>query len=1254
MAKHLLSYSVSLLACIFIFSQIINGQNQKTKSELIKERILSDPKVSAIQISLERQTPSMITFTGKSVAYSKEQTGSLLAGYLAIRAGTDYLQPTKQTSLVNNLEVLEYQQFFRGIKVEHGVFKAFVKDGKIVLLNGAWYEIPAGLSIQPALGKETALQKAKAKVNAKKYATDFFQEEMEKTNDLRVKEALKKELNEISPKGELVIVKDFGKKSIAEMKLAYKFDIYATEPMSRNWIYIDATNGNILLMDPIIKHINPNPPTSVNTTVQTRYAGARNIRVKQISGNDPQNGLILLSSHPTTEVYVPGTTTWVLMDDTRGKGIETYDLNAVGGVPYSLGAFYAQGKSFTDLDNNWSLFEHKRSDPLGNGIGEDGAFEAENDDIAWDAHWGAEMVYDYWLQKHNRRSYDDRDAKIKSFIHFGPAYDNAFWNGSAMTYGDGSGPDADGYKALTSLDVCAHEIGHGICSYTSNLVYERESGAMNEAFSDIWAACVEHFTITNIDATLVNTYRPFYIGEQIGANADQPLRRMDNPKIKSDPDTYGGQFWQDPNCDPPDLLLNDYCGVHTNSGILNKWFYLLTVGSQNGSGPDAVYARVDSDDGINDLGNAYSVTGLGFNVSEQIAFLTEILLSPTATYAETRELSLSVAMVLSGDACSNVVRSVTNAWYAVGVGSAFGGTCISTYGFVFQPGNTVNEGNAAVGCTGEYGYKVPILLPANSSATVTVSGSASNNIDYRLSSTTLSNTTATNSVAELIVYIKSDALIETDETINLVISIANSGSNPVNTNYVITIAEDDIEPVIGNGVISLINGGSFDGEPDGYNSPAGWMKSVEVAGVNLWGVWGGKLRITGNVEGVQLQPGQYNNISPTSTNAIAPQIDARGLSNIKLKFDFRVQGEVDANGTNPDAFGIFDYMTVVYSFDGVNFSDLRLLDDGFRAFCSLAPTEGTFERTLPAVFNNKVFYIGFKWYNDTNAGGPESVSIDNVTLEGSPRLIENDLNHNSRENLNPGQDIYFYSIQDGQILGKVKNNSTKNFGCTNIYVEKTGNSSFNLYQNRNALHKVADKIIRIETGFIYKASTTVRIYFTEQQLTALEAATNQSRSAFKVYHVNAASYLQAGNNNTDILVPVYTSIPGVGGYFTVSFNEKANGSYALGCAVSVLGTQTTSKEPISEVTVSGWKFGKIHPNPGNSNVYVFLDAPAQQKINIEVVNISGQVIYRQTEILQKGTNKVEIKINKRISGSYMLIFKEENGKLLNTQKMIRN
>lgn len=1236
---------------------------QKTPQQLndLKKNVLADPRVAALELSPERQTPSLIVLK-KNTGYSRDQARVALQHYLALRPGTDELVLAKANQLNANVEVLEFQQYFKGLKVEHARFKAFVKNGQVQFYNGAWFDVATALPAQPSLNETAALNAAKARVAAKRYAWEDIQDKIAHATDSRVKEALQKELDALTPKGELVIVKDFTKKGVAQPRLAYKFNIYAAEPLSRAWFYVDAQDGRILLIDKIIKHFDGPTPASVSTMVQTRYAGTQVIKTKLTSGNDPNSGLLLTSSHPTTELlYLPGANTYTLMDDTRGNGIETYDLNGVGGLPISVPTLYIQGKSFTDADNNWTYAEHHRSPA------NDGAFEAENDDIAWDAHWGAEVVYDYWLAKHNRLSYDGNNAKIKSFIHYGPAYDNAFWNGTAMTYGDGSGTAAGGFKALTSLDVCGHEIGHGVCSFTADLVYANESGAMNEALSDIWASCIEHFAMVRSGSTVPPTaYRPFYIGEQIGATTDNPLRRMDNPKAQGNPDTYGGENWADPNCTPS--LANDQCGVHTNSGVLNHWFFLLTAGSKSGTRPAGMTANqyyfADSDDEINDLGNAYQVNGVGFDVSENIAFLMESMLTSTATYAEARAVSVEVAKAISGDPCSALVESVTNAWYAVGVGDKFVKPCTVQYGFISLAGSTISEASPAQGCNASKSISIPVLLPANATATVTASGTALQGADYSLSTTTLSNTTGNNSKQDLVVTIKNDGMVEADETIDLKLSITNTAGNPVNTDYRITITDDDVVPTIGNNEITLLNE-TFT-RADGFDDPAGWKELLQLpetngdpqaTGKNQWGIFNNQLAITGK-EGLTntVLPGStYNNLSESNTIIRTPLLDARGLSLLNLKFDYNVQGEVDptSGSTDIENLPVLDYMAVMYSLDGINFVELNT--ESFKQFASLLPASGSFTGLLPASLSNHQFYLGFRWSNDANAGGPLSVNIDNLVLKGAPRKIENDLNQNGRENLGAGYDVWFYSAQDGEVLAKVKNSSAKDYGCTNVYVEKTGNRSFNLYQGRDGLHKVADKVLRIETSLIYKAATTVTLFYTEAQLQALEAATGQKRTAFGVYQTDAPSYTGASAKNTIRYTTTYNAIAGVGGSYTISFTEKANGSYALGYPVSILGTTTSLSGRVSEAGVfTQWQFGGVYPNPGNGSAAVTLTAPKTQRIAIEVINVSGQVLRTRTEQVNTGSNKINLPFDRLVSGAYLIRFRDAEGKVLNAQPYTRN
>lgn len=1260
-----LSYSKGLLLLLSLtVTFLATAQKSQQQIEDARQKILSDHKVQSVSISSERQTPSLIRFKENQGIYKGEVKASL-ENYLAVRPGFDQLVPVKEVKLSAGAEVIEFQQFFRNVKVEYAAFKAFIRNGKAELMNGSWYEIPSSFRIHPSLTKESALQKAKNRVGARKYATDDIQEKLSRTADPKAKEILQKELEDASPKGELVIVKNFNKNGVAELRLAYKFDIYAAEPISRSWLYIDAQDGSLLLSDPIIKHISDNPsPTSTSqvTSVQTRYAGTQSIFVKKVSGNDPNARTPLISSHPATEPsYTPGAPTWVLIDDTRGNGVETYDLNGVGGVPISL-PVYGQGRSFTDMDNNWTAAEHKRSAGVG------GAFEAENDDIAFDAHWGAAMVYDYWKLKQNRLSYDGKNAKLRSFVHYGIAYDNAFWNGSVMTYGDGShvSPSPRGFKALTSLDVCAHEIGHGVCTFTSNLVYEKESGAMNEGFSDIWAACAEYYVVKNVDPTLATKYKVFSIGEQIARDYNRPLRRMDSPQAEGDPDTYGGNFWTDPNCPVAPTLPNDYCGVHTNSGVLNKWFYLLTVGSHAGSGPDASFAG--QDDGINDLGNAYSVTGVGFDVSEKIAYMTETMLTSTATFAEAREISINIAIALSGNACSELVKSVTNAWYAVGVGAAFVEPCIIRYGFIQQPGQHVTEGKSAYGCDAEHAVSVPVLLPANSTASITVSGTAANEIDYSLSTLSLSNTTAEKRIDSVLVYIINDANVEGDEYLNLKIALTNATGLTVNTNYRIDIIEDDVPLILKNEAKVLLNE-TFT-RADGFEDPQGWKEKLEVLedpngqatakGKNQWGIFNNMLAVTGKegVTGVQLPPATYNNISISSTIIGSTLIDARELSSLHLQFDYIVQGEIQVEHvdptSDPSTWPVYDFMSIVYSLDGVNWTELPYY------FASVQPTVLTsFSKALPATLHNKQFYLGFRWYNDPLVGGPVSVAIDNLKLTGRYRNIENDLNDHASENLGGKHDVYFFSEKvddnnlNGDVISRVQNNSKKNYGCTNQFIEKAGNGVFNLFSSNNNVVKAADKVVRMNSSKAVNGSNTISLYFTEDQLVGLENATGRNRSEFSIYYVDAPAYSNANAQNTKKATTTYTALPGIGGYFTSTINNKLSGSYALGVNTTSLTTQSTENSIMTE-DGNYWRFHGIYPNPGNGNAFLSIDAPESRRVQVEAINNNGQVVLSQQLMLKAGRTQIPLQLGKLSAGSYMIRLRNEEGKTLHGQTYIKN
>ncbi|WP_084137831.1 M4 family metallopeptidase [Chryseolinea serpens] len=243
------------------------------------------------------------------------------------------------------------------------------------------------------------------------------------------------------------------------------------------------------------------------------------------------------------------------------------------------------------------------------------------------AQWAAEQAYEYYYTKHNRNSFDNLGGAIKSYVHVDVGWDNAMWTGSLLVLGDGSNNNP-----LVELDVVSHELTHGVTQYEAKLQYKNESGALNESFSDILGKAVE-FNVLGGAATW-----------QIGRHfRDGGIRDMSNPNVKSQPDTYFGDMWQ--------TGADDYGGVHTNSGVQNFWFYLLSKGGS----------------GVNDRQVNYSVNAIGMDAAVKITYrnLTEYL-APQSDYLDSRIGSLLAATDLYGNN-STIYQEVANAWDAVGV-----------------------------------------------------------------------------------------------------------------------------------------------------------------------------------------------------------------------------------------------------------------------------------------------------------------------------------------------------------------------------------------------------------------------------------------------------------------------------------------------------------------------------------------------------------------------------------------------------------
>ncbi len=1166
----------------------IAGFAQKSPQKMQQQRqaIQSDPKVEAVEMSEKRGTPNSIRFDR---GYQVRDTRQVFQKHLQMKPA-DKLEFTKNARHADGISVARYQQFYKGIPVAHGQFTALAKDDQLAAVSGEFYELE-NTNISPSLSEAQALEAAKNFIGATQYVWEYIAGFDNGVWSQRVLDQIEQAYKDNFPKGELVIVDDF-RTPETDLDLAWKFNIYANEPLSRDWVYVNAHTGKIMLRDAIIKH--------TTTSVSTRYGGIQEIGTT-----------LVLGANPSPE-YAGDEDYYILFDQERGGGIQTYDMNGIGGAPVSVPLLYTAAADFVDDDNIWTSVEHVR-DPAPT------IEEAINDDIAWDAHWGASMVYDYWLERHGRLSYDDADAKINSYVHYGEGYDNAFWNGSAMTYGDGSYKNfgvtqVNGFAPLTSLDVCGHEIGHAVCEHTANLVYEKESGAMNEAFSDIWAACMEHYVIERFSSQSF-AFQPWSIGEQIdfGTGPNDPnnaLRRMDDPKLTGNPDTYGGDNWSDPDCEPD--LVNDYCGVHNNSGLLNKWFYLITEGS--GTSPD---------DGENDNGDSYSVAGLGFEVSELIAFGTEVQLTPTATYAEARAAAIAYTRAVYGP-CSMQEESVTNAWYAIGVGAAFtcsGGSAAT--GFLVT---AKNVGEAAQGdgdCNDSKAIAVQIFVNSPVNFNVVVGGTATLGRDFTLSSANVSHGSNGFAVKTITINLIDDAAAEGSETIifNIPGGVGAVAGSDV---YTLTITDDDVAPIVGIGDKSLLYERFLTS-----SMPTGWGVKTNIESINAWNFGG----YTGRafVSATGLLPNYEANNNPTDIILHTAQLDARGVTGVTVSFDWTAGGETDLaiGGGAP-----FDFGSLMYSFDGVNFQETGAIFVGDNFGATLK--SGTYTADLSSLLDNRQFYLGWRWQNDPLLGNyAYSFSFDEVRVNAMTRQIETQLADAGQEYLGPNATVYYYSGNDGQLLATLKNLTSHDFGCTNLSIERAGTGAESWYNGG----KSTSKSLRIQPEFnSASANVEITLYYSQAELNGYESASATLRSQLNMFQTTAGTIGGAAAGNTTeanaIHSPIFkTPATVIGGSFKATLNGSLGG---VVLAKNSIGMPLITPPGSNGGLVATAEEPTVFPNPASGTATLVLpDFGEEQSVQIELINLNGQAVWKENRRTQ-GSEEVGLDLSGFAPGVYLV------------------
>ncbi len=397
------------------------------------------------------------------------------------------------------------------------------------------------------------------------------------------------------PTGSLILARKDEHFLKESYRLAWMFDLKSEKIQEPYRVYVDARTGSILKKVPLFMNCFA---ASHHKTRQAKYPGA---------GLTPYKSWFASIMIPNYSRYL------------NGQANLTFETEQVGGQ-YRLSAY--NNKLNTRIDINQTGQWSSNPDVFNPTID-----WTNNNHNATTAHWLAQQVHDmYWLL-FLRNGYDDNGAYPKILVEWQAT--NAQWVGDDLVR-VGRGPN---FSSLVAMDVFGHEYTHGVTKNSAGLIYQGESGALNESISDIMGATLEFH--------LLGPKGNYELGE----DADQ-LRSMSNPRLSfpdwgdaghAQPDTYLGPDWL-----PTNDLSNDNGGVHRNSGVMNKWYWFMRTGGPTGTPLD--YAKP----------------------AKVVYRALKFYLQSNSTYYDAVEATIQGAIDSYG-ACSDIARQAAYAWTQVGI-----------------------------------------------------------------------------------------------------------------------------------------------------------------------------------------------------------------------------------------------------------------------------------------------------------------------------------------------------------------------------------------------------------------------------------------------------------------------------------------------------------------------------------------------------------------------------------------------------------
>ncbi|MEX2595448.1 MAG: M4 family metallopeptidase [Salibacteraceae bacterium] len=488
----------------------------------------------------------------------------------------------------------KYQQYFDGVPVEGAlIIEHVLPNGFVSYINGKVANFSDLQNLPTTLTAQNAWDDLVALGTFQNHilAYEFDNMEQQIRTDMADSNATYYPVSNAELVMSITSFKNYGYRiPLENYRPAWRFDVMGLSPFFHRAYYVDAENGELL-----------------HTLELTRSDGPATIWYYGTQTIDTRERGFPYFNH-------------LLNANSDGRNFETryfnFDWQSWGGA-----------HKIKDNDDDWGTNHHG----------------------ATATHWYAMQSWDYFNEIHGRNGVDGEAIEIRIY-----ADDENFNN--ARHYKTGGkhylrfGIFEDVNYPGRAIDIVGHEIAHGVNVETANLIYYSEPGAIDESFADIFGYLIERYTegpgadwIVSADQPGLGT-RSFEDPHSAGLYYTNPQDNCFDTDV-GQPEYYHGEFWCDCEC--------DFGGVHVNSGVVNKWFWMLANGET----------------GINEDDENYSVSPININDAGDIVYyaLTN-LLTPASLFTDARQATINAAIDLFGE-CSNQQIQVENAWFAVGVGN---------------------------------------------------------------------------------------------------------------------------------------------------------------------------------------------------------------------------------------------------------------------------------------------------------------------------------------------------------------------------------------------------------------------------------------------------------------------------------------------------------------------------------------------------------------------------------------------------------